>query len=103
MLEIFNYVRAQNVPLPGSVGQVPGDTDINSYFGGLLAWAAYFAGAAALFYLIYAGILYISAGGDEEKASQGKKALTYAAIGIVIVLLAVVIVNWIIYLIGHSA
>lgn len=53
------------------------------------------AGAIAVIYLIYGGILYITAGGDAEKATKGRTALINAIIGIIIILLALVIVVYI--------
>jgi amino acid transporter len=38
--------------------------------------------------VVYAGFLYLSAGGEEEKVKKAKKLISQAVIGIVIVLLA---------------
>jgi hypothetical protein len=51
-------------------------------------------GLLAVIYLIYGGVLYITAGGDAEKANKGRTAITNAVIGIVIVVLALVIFNF---------
>ncbi len=53
------------------------------------------AGIIAVIYLVYGGLLYITAGGDAEKATKGRTALINAVIGIVIILLALVIVTWV--------
>lgn len=53
------------------------------------------AGAIAVIYLIYGGILYITASGDAEKATKGRTAVINAIIGIIIILLALVIVTWV--------
>lgn len=53
------------------------------------------AGILAVIYLIYGGILYITASGDAEKATKGRTAVVNAIIGIVIILLAVVLVQWV--------
>jgi len=53
------------------------------------------AGILAVIFLIYGGILYITAGGDAEKATKGRTAVVNAIIGIVIILLAIVIVQWV--------
>lgn len=55
----------------------------------------WFAGAIAVGYLVYGGILYITAGGDAEKATKGKTAVINAIIGMIIVLLSLVIVAWV--------
>lgn len=58
-------------------------------------WILILAGSIAVVYLIYGGILYITAGGDAEKATKGRTAVVNAIIGIVIILLALVIVQWV--------
>ena len=50
-------------------------------------------GLLAVAYLIYGGLLYITAGGDAEKAGKGRTAITNSIIGIVIVLAALIIYN----------
>jgi hypothetical protein len=54
----------------------------------LLLWGA---GVAAVIYLLWAGILYITAGGDEAKAGKARTGIVNAVIGIVIIVLAFVI------------
>lgn len=51
----------------------------------------YVAGIAAVIYLLYAGILYITSAGDEAKAEKGRKGIVNAVIGIIIITLAFVI------------
>jgi hypothetical protein len=43
--------------------------------------------------IIYGGVLYVSAAGDEGKIDKGKKIIMYAIVGIVIILLSFAIVN----------
>lgn len=61
----------------------------------VLGWLLLIAGALAVIYLIYGGILYITAGGDAEKATKGRTALINAIIGIIIIALAFAIVTWV--------
>ncbi len=48
-------------------------------------------GILAVVYLIWGGIIYVTAGGDAEKAGKGRTAITNAIIGIIIVSLALII------------
>ena len=48
----------------------------------------YFMGLIATIMIIYAGALYITAMGDDTKLEEAKKIITYAAIGIVVILLS---------------
>lgn len=55
-----------------------------------------FLGLLAVIMIIYGGVLYISAGGEQTKIDNGKKIIMYAIVGIVIILLSFAIVNTII-------
>jgi hypothetical protein len=68
----------------------------------VLTWLLGLAGALAVIYLIYGGILYITAGGDAEKATKGRTALVNAIIGIIIIALAMVIVKWVVSIINSG-
>jgi cytochrome bd-type quinol oxidase subunit 2 len=52
-----------------------------------------FLGVLAVLMIIFGGILYITAGGDPQKADKGKKIIMYAVIGIVIILLSWALVS----------
>lgn len=52
-----------------------------------------FVAALAVVYLIVAGIIYITAGGDEKRIEMAKTMIIQAIYGLIIVLLAWVIVN----------
>ena len=47
----------------------------------------------SIFFFVYGGILYMTAGGDETKVELAKKLLTGALLGLIIALLAWAIVN----------
>lgn len=46
------------------------------------------AGVAAIIYLIYSGILYITAAGNPDAVKKGQQGILNAAIGIAIIVLA---------------
>lgn len=46
-----------------------------------------------LFFLIYGGIRWIISGGNKEKVAQARQTLTYAIIGLIVVLLSFFIIN----------
>ncbi|MDF2378644.1 MAG: hypothetical protein P1V18_00270 [Candidatus Gracilibacteria bacterium] len=52
-----------------------------------------FLGVLAIAIVIYGGFMYVTAGVNESGAETGKNILTYAAIGIMIILLSFVLVN----------
>ena len=53
-------------------------------------------GIFAAIFIIVAGVKYITSGGDEEAARTAKRQITYALIGLVVVILSAVLVNIII-------
>ena len=54
-----------------------------------------FLGIIALLLILYAGFLWMTSGGDDQKISQAKKILTNVAIGLAIILLSFAIVTFI--------
>jgi len=51
-----------------------------------------FLGIIAVIMVIYGGILYITAAGNQENIDKGKKIIMYAIVGIVIILLSFALV-----------
>ncbi len=62
----------------------------------ILDFFLFFLGIICVAMVIYGGFLYITAGGDDGGAEKGKKILTQAAIGVIIILLSFVFVRAII-------
>lgn len=57
------------------------------------------AAAIAVVYLIYSGILYLTAAGNPDAAKKGQQGVVNAIIGIIVIVLAYVIVS----VVGRSA
>ncbi|MGH9856881.1 MAG: hypothetical protein ACRD4B_03455, partial [Acidobacteriota bacterium] len=57
----------------------------------------------AAVFIIIGGLWYITSAGDEEKAARGKRTILYAIIGLIIVGLSAVIVNFTIGVFGGAA
>ena len=68
----------------------------------ILNWIVWIAGAFAIIYLIYGGIIYLTSAGNEEKTKAGKSALISAIIGLIIIVLAYVIISWVYTLLSAS-
>lgn len=54
-----------------------------------------FLGLIAVAFLIYAGVLMVTAGGNEDQVGKARTIITYAVIGIVIILLSFTIVSFV--------
>ena len=64
----------------------PVNKSIADIFRAVLDIIMVFAVPIIVFFIIYAGFLYVTAGGSEDKVKKASKALLYAVIGGVIVL-----------------
>ena len=95
LLELISRVHAQTFVAPDLSPVAATNTNIRTFITNIGAFIMWIAGALALGYLIYGGILYITAGGDAEKATKGRTAIINAVIGIVVVLMALIIINWV--------
>ncbi|QQS59079.1 hypothetical protein IPN35_05850 [Candidatus Peregrinibacteria bacterium] len=54
-----------------------------------------FVGLIAVIFVIFAGFLMLTAGGDEDQVGRGKTILIWAAIGIIVVLLSWALVKFV--------
>lgn len=79
-------VVAPNAAAQGTLGA--NITTIINYFLGFL-------GLIAVAFLIYAGVLMVTAGGNDDQVGKAKTIITYAVIGIVIILLSWTIVTFV--------
>jgi len=91
------FAQGQNLFGPVSGGQPSATaggtlgsniTTLINYFLGLL-------GLIAVAFLIYAGVLMVTAGGKEEQVTKARKIIMYAVGGIVIILLSYTIVTFV--------
>lgn len=71
----------------------PGTGGIAELVGNVVTIVLYVASVLAFFYLIYSGILYITAAGNPDAAKKGQQGIINAIIGIIIIALALVILN----------
>ena len=70
-------------------------TDINGLITNLVNGATAIAGAVAMIYLILGAYNYLTAFGNEEKATLGKNTVKWAVVGAAVIVLARVIVQFI--------
>lgn len=73
---------------------------IPSVIENLINGFLFFSGTVAMVFIIYAGIKYLTSGGDPKQVEGAKKTLTYAIIGLIVVLSAFFIINFIEYITG---
>ena len=69
----------------------------------MINWVLLFLGLTATGFLIYGGFLYITSAGNDENVNKAKKLITFAAVGIIVILLAAVLVNALIDMVSATA
>lgn len=63
-------------------------TGVKDVANKIIDMVALVAGILAVIYLLYSGIIYITAGGNPDNAKKGQQGVINAIIGIVIIVLA---------------
>lgn len=107
MLKVIKYISAVSAPLGLLVargafaltfnneltdnGQISSETDITQVIFTIIDWVLIVTGAFAVLMLIIGGFRYITSAGNESQVEGAKNTMTFAIIGLVIVLLAYVI------------
>ena len=70
-------------------------TCLPAVFQNILFFALMAAGIVAVIFIIYAGFRYVTSEGDQKRIDSARKTLTWAIIGLIIILMAFFIVNFI--------
>jgi hypothetical protein len=68
---------------------------LETYITAALSFAIWAAGLLSVAFIIIGGFQYITAGASKDGATKAKTTLTYAIVGLVIVLLALLIRNFV--------
>lgn len=77
-----------------STGQDGGPT-VEEVIQAITNLLLFIVGAAAVIFLIYGGIQYVTSGGDEGSTKSAKNTILYAIVGIIIAVAAYAIVNFV--------
>ena len=79
---------------PLSLPNPLGNADLPALIGRVISTFLGMVGAISLVVFVFAGVRYMTAGGDEKAVTQAKDTMKYAFIGITIILFAYVITNF---------
>ena len=85
-----------------SNGLIGGDRPFSEIVTNLVTFVLYLGAILAVIYLVYAGIQYVTASGDAEKAKLARQGIINAIIGIVVILIAVALVTWVSGIVGSG-
>lgn len=73
--------------------QLPEYCSTNTLYNKIIRGALYAVGIVAVIVIIYGGYMYMTAAGSDEQRKRGRTILTWAIVGLIVVILAVVLVN----------
>lgn len=90
---ILSFFSDMHEQLDGAIENIPRNNDMS--IAGVLNWVYGIAGIVAVGFIVYGGINYIMAQGEPGKVKQASQTIAYALIGLVVVLLAAAITNFI--------
>lgn len=79
--------------LSQDIGQLPEYCNVESVYKKIINIALYAIGIVSVIVIIYGGYVYMTSGGNEEQRKRGRLILTWAIIGLIIVLAASALVN----------
>lgn len=68
-------------------------TDLKTVIGLGITWVLLLVGGLAVLFLIWGGLQYVTSSGNKDKAEAAKQTITYAVIGLIVIVLARVIVS----------
>ena len=86
-LAVGTFAASAQFALAADIKKIPiFEGGIMELISNIIQWILIFAGVIAVMYLVYGGLMYITAGGEAEKASKGRVAITNAIIGIIIIM-----------------
>lgn len=94
----------QQGDVPSSIAQATGgEGSIRNLILNIVNFFLLFLGLIAVIMIIYGGITYVTAAGNQEKIESAKKIIMYAIVGIVIVLISFALVRTVISGAGQGA
>lgn len=78
-----------------------GTSDLKETVINIINWILGLLGIIAVIMILYAGFQWMTAGGNEDKVASAKKIISAAVVGLIIILLAWAIVNFVLKTAGN--
>ncbi len=88
--------------IKNSQGDIATLSCLPALFQNIITALLTFAGVVAIFLIIFSGYKFITSGGDPKAVEEARKTLTYAIIGLLVILFSFFILNLISYVTGVS-
>ena len=77
----------------GGTGQIASLKCVQVVYGNLGNALFVFAGIVAVFFIAFSGLQFLTSAGDPTKVAKARSALTFAVIGLIIVVMSYVIIQ----------
>lgn len=68
-------------------------TTVNDLVTAVVNWFLSVTAGITIFFLIIGGVYYLTAFGDDKRMQEGKKIITYAVYGLILILISYSVVN----------
>lgn len=105
-IDIDNFndqvIRPDNLPVGVAAQNAPVEAKINFVINFLINLILFASGGVAVFFLVLAGIQYITSIGNQERMDAAKKTMQHALIGLVVVIFSYAVITNIIDLIFRA-
>jgi hypothetical protein len=96
LVTIFLFSLQVDLLFAQTIGGSSLDGRFDGWLKSILVAIIGIAGIVAAAVLVFNAILYVTAGGDDGKIQKATKGITYAVVGLVVVSIAFLIVNFVI-------
>ena len=99
LLEMFAGIpgNTQNT-IKNTIPQTKGDG--SEMLVSILNWAYFGAGIVAVVIIVVAGVQYVTGQGEPDKVARAHKTITYSVVGLIVVIMAAAITNFVVGNIG---
>lgn len=96
MNQLVRVAAESKVKIPLNPLPVLTNTDLPSVINTVFNVVLIFLFLVAFSYLVYGGAQFLTSGGDAQKVTNARNTVIYAIIGVVIIALSYVLLNWVI-------
>jgi len=85
-------IYAAGVEIPSGTG-LPGGSDLKTIVENFMKWILSIFAFLAIIAFVVSGLMYLTSGGEKERAETAKKAMYYSIVGVIVGLSGYVIIQ----------
>ena len=95
MKALFNQLHISGISLQGQTGLPDSTQNVGDALTNVVNVLIYLIGGLSLIFIIVGGLLIVTAAGSPRRVEQGREAIIYAIVGLVIAIGALAVVTFI--------